>query len=555
MKVTFILIIFALIFINVNAQAPDWSWARGAGGTSLDNSNSIATDINGNIYITGNFSSPTITFGAITLTNTSMGWRDIFIVKYDSHGNVLWAKSQGGTSGEYSSSVTTDADGNVIITGEFYSNSITFGTTTLFNSGPQNFFIAKYSALGNFLWAKSANSGNWAYSTAPKATTDSSGNVYVAGYCYFELSFGTITLPNPDTTIMMFLVKYDALGNVIWAKKESSTDPTYPYAISTDALGNVYVTGRYFSPSITFGTTILINSDTTGITPDMFIVKYNPSGNVIWAKGAGNIGYDIGMSVACDNFKNVYVSGEFSSPITFGSTTLINIDYRDLFIVKYNDSGNPIWAKGAGGMGYDQANCINLDESNNVYLSGIFSSDSITFGNTTLHNLGINDDIFIVKFDALGTEIWAKSAGSTGIDYGQSTIDNFGNLYLSGTYKYASTITFGAATLVNEDPLGNNEAIFIAKLGNFAEGIEKNNVDFGIYVYPNPSSGAFTIQNSNLKLQRCAIKNVLGENIFTQKLNLSNQINIDLSAQPKGIYFVEITDINNNYYNKKVVVE
>jgi len=115
MKKTILTIIFAFILINVKAQAPNWAWAKGAGGTSPDFCYSTATDVNGNVYITGKFSSPTITFGAFTLTNNGGGWSDIFIVKYDPNGNVLWAKSEGDSYGEKANSITTDTVGNVII--------------------------------------------------------------------------------------------------------------------------------------------------------------------------------------------------------------------------------------------------------------------------------------------------------------------------------------------------------------------------------------------------------------------------------------------------------
>src|SRR5690606_28720910 len=108
-------------------------WATHAGGTGNDNSNSVSTDALGNVYITGNFMSESITFGTDTLTRK--GYSDIFLAKYDARGNALWAKSVGGTKRNYANSVSADASGNVYITGYFDSDSITFGTTTLTNAG------------------------------------------------------------------------------------------------------------------------------------------------------------------------------------------------------------------------------------------------------------------------------------------------------------------------------------------------------------------------------------------------------------------------------------
>ncbi|MEK6616208.1 MAG: hypothetical protein AABZ32_08880, partial [Bacteroidota bacterium] len=116
-----------------NAQAPNYLWAKSAGGTSNDYATSVTADASGNIIAAGSFVSPTITFGSTTLTNA--GSVDMFFVKYDPSGNVLWAKSAGGTSYDEATSVTADASGNIIAAGLFVSPTITFGSTTLTNAG------------------------------------------------------------------------------------------------------------------------------------------------------------------------------------------------------------------------------------------------------------------------------------------------------------------------------------------------------------------------------------------------------------------------------------
>jgi len=127
------------------AQSPNYLWVKSAGGTSVDVGNSCSTDVSGNIIAIGYFSSSTITFGTTTLT--SAGSWDIFIVKYDANGTVLWAKSEGGNSDDRGYSCSTDASGNIIATGYFGSSSITFGTTTLTNAGGYDMFIVKLDGL------------------------------------------------------------------------------------------------------------------------------------------------------------------------------------------------------------------------------------------------------------------------------------------------------------------------------------------------------------------------------------------------------------------------
>ena len=116
-KLIFYSCLLMISILSVNAQTPNWQWAKSAGGTGYESSTGVCTDASGNVFITGLFFSPTITFGTTTLTNA--GGMDIFIVKYDATGNVLWAKSAGGVYGERGQSVCTDASGNVFITGHY----------------------------------------------------------------------------------------------------------------------------------------------------------------------------------------------------------------------------------------------------------------------------------------------------------------------------------------------------------------------------------------------------------------------------------------------------
>lgn len=129
-------------------------WAKSAGGTSIEGAQGISTDETGNVLITGYFASTSITFGTTTLTN-AMGI-DIFVVKYDALGNVLWAKSAGGISSDFGVSIANDVSGNIFVTGFFNSPSINFGTTTLINKGESDVFVVKYDEKGNVMWVKSS---------------------------------------------------------------------------------------------------------------------------------------------------------------------------------------------------------------------------------------------------------------------------------------------------------------------------------------------------------------------------------------------------------------
>ncbi len=538
MKKLYTTLVIALISINSFGQAPNWVWAKNAVGTGQDVGNSIAVDATGNTFIAGRFDSPTITFGTITLTNSA--YPDIFIAKYDANGNVIWAKSAGGTGYDEVNSIITDATGDVYITGYFRSSTMTFGTTTLTNNssiGYSDIFIAKYDANGNLVWAKSVGGTNNDYGSS--IATDAIGNTYLTGAFQSPvITFGAMTLTN-NGAYNIFIVKYDTNGNVVWAKSAGGTYDNSGKSIVTDAAGNTTITGYFSSPTITFGATTLTNGVIFG-DPDIFIAKYDTNGNVLWAKSAsGNNDFAEGYSISNDASGNTIITGFFSSTIiTFGTTTLTNNaginGSSDTFIAKYDTNGNMLWAKSAGGNSGDKGYSIATDAAGNSYLTGDFMSPTITFGTTTLTNNG-GYDIFVAKYDTDGNVIWAKSAGGTGSDNGHSiATDAAGNTYIAGTFQ-SPTLTFGSTTLTNN----GSYDIFIAKLDG-TTGIAEIENGETVLLAPNPTTSHTTITfNEAQKNTSIKVMNTLGECI--QQLTTSNQqLTLDMSGYAKGVYFVKI---------------
>jgi hypothetical protein len=368
-------------------------WAKSAGGSNIDEGTGIAVDNIGNSYVIGYFNSSTITFDTITLTNDSIGFADIFIVKYDVSGNVIWAKSAGGNDVDEGLGIAVDGSGNIYVTGVFGSSTITFDTITLTNAGTYGMFIAKYNSSGNALWAR--NSGGSLESFGNSIAVDGSGTSYVTGYFLgANITFDTILINNVGGNFTdIFIVKYDASGNMIWAKGAGGDDQDLCYSIAIDGNGNSFITGSFESSNITFGTISLTNAYAG--TTDVFIAKYDSNGDAVWAKRAGGNDWEEGTSVAVDGIGNSYFTGVFqSSTITFGTYILNNVGGPDMFFVKYDTSGNVVWAKSVDGS--DQSNSIAVDGSNNCYVTGSFSSPTINFDSTTLTRAGSND-IFVAR--------------------------------------------------------------------------------------------------------------------------------------------------------------
>ncbi|MGQ0827406.1 MAG: SBBP repeat-containing protein [Bacteroidota bacterium] len=556
MKIVYTIILFLLISIATFAQTPNYIWAQSAGGTKHDMGMSVSSDTNGNVLVTGYFSSPTVTFGAITLTNVdNSGYSDdIFIVKYDAQGNVLWAKSIGGTYSERGRGIALDNNGNSYITGFFQSSTITFGGTTLtnINASSSDIFIVKYDALGNVLWGRSAGGTNG--ESGASITVDSNGNSYITGgFSSPSITFGSITLTNAYAPYGdFFLVKYDALGNVLWAQRAGSNNQEFGKSITVDTNGNLYVIGNYNSYPFTLGSTTLQvpKGICSPVCSDLFIAKYDTSGNVLWAKSAGGTWDDNGNSIAVDNYGNSFITGNFwSDTITFGNIDLKKLgspgNSGDIFVVKYDASGNVIWAKKAGGSYHDQSSGISTDLNGNLYLTGCFN-DTITFGNTTLIDTAGYPAIFIAKYDASGNPLWAKSAEGTRNNEGYSVCtDRNNNVLITG--HFAGTCIFESNTLISVDSFSSD--ILLVKLDNIT-GIEENNSPNNLTIYPNPGNGQINIISPN-NIDELKITNLLGQIIYQ---STPSKKNISIQLEKSGIYFATLT-CNKQTITKKLIID
>ena len=557
MKKVITILIIALISAHSMAQAQNCLWVKSAGGTGYDAAGSVSTDANGNVYIVGVFGNPDITFGLTTLTN--VGGFDIFITKYDSTGNLIWAKSAGGTFSESCLSVTNDDSGNVYISGYFTSPTITFGSTTLINADNSgnscDIFIAKYDAGGNVLWAKSAGGSvnDFSYSIS----TDDIGNIYMSGaFTSSNIAFDSIVLANASNSGIanIFIAKYDANGNVLWAKSTGGTYPAYGASVTTDVSGYLYISGEFSSPTITFGSITLTNANNTGNYQDFFIAKYDSVGNVVWAKSAGGNDLESCIDVSCDDSGNLFMVGRFDSPsLNFGSTTLINSGNSDIFIGKYDSNGNLLWVKSAGGTNSDFGYNISTDSNGNAYITGKFKSSAITFGSTTLTNMDTAGtyDIFIAKYDASGNEVWAKSEGGTSNEEARSvSTDANSNLYITGYFE-SPNITIGTNYLTNAGNAGIGD-IFIAKYSGIITDVNEMIGKNDITISPNPTNSAITLTIPKPIKTIISITNLTGKQVATYYLQNTAIKTIDLSNLAEGVYFVSIKS-DEGVVTKKIV--
>lgn len=284
----------------------------------------ITVDANNNLLLAGNFTSSNIIFNNDTIYNSNTSARDdMFLLKFDSNGNILWSKGIGGQSYDEVNSVC-NMDNYSYITGYFSSINISFDDIVLNNQDSSgyrnNVFIAKLDNNGNFIWAKSNSTDK----NSEGVCIDSKKNnlIYFSGnYESDQIIFGLDTLYNNYNNEKLFISALDTAGNFIWAKSSSSNYDENVNDISADIFGNILLIGEYDSGSLIFDSTVLYNLYTSYL--DIFIVKYNSEGDVIWAKSLGGDDNDFGKGITNFNGIPYFVGLTWSPSIAFGSNILI----------------------------------------------------------------------------------------------------------------------------------------------------------------------------------------------------------------------------------------
>lgn len=253
-------------------------WARSFECGALDVCNGVAVDASGDVYAIGQYQGD-INFGLGYITSGGFG-SDVYVVKLaGADGTTLWNKSFGGPYGDLSSGIIACPDGNVVVTGYFYS-TIDFGGGTLTAQSPYDVFLAKLSgASGSQVWARSFAGNSVEFSTS--LAVDANGNVAVCG------TFpSNITIPAGGTTLVAqgtscaFVAKFTSAGGSTWAKvmgghqKVAGSEATTPTAIAFDASGNVVMMGNFSGTLDTGFGVSLVSTDPS--VQDAFLLKMPP---------------------------------------------------------------------------------------------------------------------------------------------------------------------------------------------------------------------------------------------------------------------------------------
>jgi len=362
---------------------------------------SVCTDNSGNIYITSSFTKPSITIGSFTLSNSyATGYVDnIFVAKYSPVGSVVWATATGDSTMGHGFGITATPNGNIYITGDFSSPSLTVGSVVITNpyyNNAMHSYVLAFSSTGTPLWGQGfGGSGYNGNAMATGIASDTEGNVYVTGA--FEdtsIMFGSLTLtrtyPSTVPSRDLYLVKYSSTGTAVWAKTIGSLHPstccgngTLGYGVATAQCGRVWVTGRLVSDVSIDGN---ILSPPIGSLEPLFIAGYNTAGTSIGAACLSS-GSDDQFDVTCDAFGNVFVVADYEdTAMVIGPDSLANAGGGESFyLAKFTPSHDTAYSS------TDTSVCA-LSESFSLNApSGFFNwswSNGSTSQSTTINTTG-----------------------------------------------------------------------------------------------------------------------------------------------------------------------
>lgn len=409
-----------------------------------------------------------------------------YLIKTDINGNLLWTKTFGGVNGNVGYSAQETSDSGYIIT----------GYTTSFGAGNSDVYLVKTDELGNLLWSKTYGGTNLDIGWSVQQTMDG-GYIITGETISFASGFSNV-----------YLIKTDINGDSVWTKSFGGTNTELGYSVQQTTDSGYIVTGATYS----FG---------AGLT-DVYLVKTDSNGNLLWSKTYGGIDYDLGRSVQQTTDGGYIISGYTES---FSGV------YAEVYLIKTDSNGNLLWSKTFGGADVDVGYSALQTPDGGYVIAGITASFGLNSG-----------DVYLIKTDSLGNSGCNEGIPSTIVSTPPTQVSSFTAIVTSPATIATSPITIvGSGGIVNTlcTAVGTNEIIS----------------DNLFLIYPNPSAGNFNISYEGIIISgNVEILNTLGEKIFAYNISKESNSEISLKNISKGIYLVKVFNGVKSYC-KKIIIE
>ena len=451
---------------GVGGSSPDFGFGLRVGAAGADFGSSVATDHEGNVYVTGQFQG-TVDFdpGPTTVSLTAQAV-DGFVAKYTPDGALVWARRFGGNSDDWGVDLEVDADGNVYMTGRFgrfFDADPGQGVLTLQPIGTSDIFVLKLDTDGSYLWSKGF--GGSGGENVAALSLDADRNVYLAGNFFGTVDFN----PTPGTANVFqlsssgnndaFVLTLNSDGDFIRAVSFGGVGDDVVKGLAVDASGSAHTTGFFtgtadFNPAPGSGN---VYSLVSAGSSDSFLSKLNPDGSFAWAVRHGTAGQDQeSNAVRVDDDGNVYAAGGFQSQVVFDPAlpggTIASAGDFDGFVSKRDSAGSLLWVRRMGGTGRDIVQGLDVDLAGNVYTTGQFAGTAFFGDDTTsvtLTSAG-SSDVFISKRDSQGGYVAAFRLGGAQFDRGRAiAVDPVSRrIYTTGEFTGSADFDPGAGQFV-----------------------------------------------------------------------------------------------------------
>jgi len=521
-----------------SAQAPAIQWQKCLGGSGydypIDAPQTIAVTSAGNYIAIGTTFSTDGDLATINTDTTAQVW----VVYLNSSGNIIWQKTFGGSKDDYGVAIIQTTDGGFLFVGRTKSNdgNVTGGG---FHGGYGfDYWAVKLDISGNIQWQKCFGGTSTEFGNTLIQSSD--GNYIIGGQSFSndgDLSAGHCAYD-------YWVVKINPSGIIIWEKNIGGSGNEYLISMAPTSDGGCILNGRTESfDGVASGNHNSYDQLATGYPLyDYLVVKLDASGNTQWYKTYGGSDWEWGNCII-QTSDGGYVASGYTYTFSNGGDGDVTLHHGefDYWMVKTNSSGVIQWATCYGGDNYELGyGTIQTADGGYAMIGGSPSNSQQVQGN---HG---GWDYWLIKTNSGGQLQWQKCMGGSDYEAGyalQQTPD--------GGY-----IIFGESQSNDQDVSGNQGGggdFWIVKLAG-TTGVEENNIANSINISPNPTSGAFKLQMSNVKLSiinyQLSIYNVLGERVYEMD---NGQLSIDLSSQPSGIYFIKVQTEKESFTQKLII--
>jgi hypothetical protein len=358
-------------------------------------------------------------------------------------GEHLWSKIVGDPSSQYGNDVIADADGNVIVVGGF-GGTVDFGKDAFTSAGADDIFVAKLAPNGDPIWAR--RFGGASSEAAASVAVDAKGEIFVAGNFQGTVDFGSGPIASAGLNDI-FLLKLGQGGVTLWSKGFGDATNQLATDVAVDPAGNVVLVGS-FAGTVNFGTGALMS----GGSNDVYVAKFSPMGQALWAKGFGDAAVQSAQGVATDAAGNIVIAGHNSGGVSFGGGFIASQGGTDVFVAKLDAGGGAhIWSAGFGDPGLQNVYGVGVDAKGDVTFAGRTAGD-VDFGGGFVKGDGNGEDFFVVKLDASGKHVYSVALQTdSSKQSGAVNVDADGNALVTGWVFGTVDLGFGPVMTASDD--------------------------------------------------------------------------------------------------------